>query len=354
MRRKMILIPIVFAVALGFLAHSTNVSAQKVIRWKGQMAFAPSKTGFGPFKIGQAGLGAYTPAWTDWLKKASGGRLVIDWAEPNAMFPVRDSDLAVGKNVAQISSGYSAYWRGRIPETDIETGGVFFWENEAQCFECLHKYGLYKAIQEVYAKHNLLWIPQHSDAVIGIATTFPAPNIDSIKGKKIRAVGMIADYIRALGGSPVSMPYGEIYMAMKLGTVDGVASGIGMLEDLKIKEIAKGFVHPPNINGALGSIIINMDAFKALPEDLQDLLQRDAPYVTYALSTMWHNQCVWIKNHAEKEYGIKMYAWSPEDIAKVTRIVMEEIYPRIAKRSKDCARLLEIVKRQMRDYGRID
>ena len=57
--------------------------------------------------------------------------------------------------------------------------------------------------------------------------------------------------------------------------------------------------------------------------------------------------------NAEKEYGVKLYAWSPEDIARLTQQTVDEIYPRIAAKSKDCAEMIEIVKKQMRDYGRI-
>ena len=47
----------------------------------------------------------------------------------------------MGKNVVQFAVTYPGYYGGRIPESDVETGGVFIWENEAQLFEALHKYG---------------------------------------------------------------------------------------------------------------------------------------------------------------------------------------------------------------------
>jgi TRAP-type C4-dicarboxylate transport system substrate-binding protein len=357
MRKKGILTAISFLLVLCFVLSPIVASAQKskpdVIRWKGQFTFSPSKTGFGPFKVGEAGVGAHTLMWTEWLKKASGGRLIIEWAEPGSIFPPSETDLAVGKNVVQIATSYASYYRGRIPETDVETGGVFLWENEEQVFECLHKYGLYPALQKVYAKHNLKWLPYHSNAIVGMFTNFPAPSPEAIKGKKIRAVGMWADYIKLLGGSPVSLSWGEQYMAMKLGTIDGIVAGAAIFEELKIKEVAKGYVYSPVISKAVANLVINMDAFNALPKDLQALLQRDTPYITYALSSNWYNQCTWALKNAEEEYGVQMYSWSPKDISNITKRVYDEIYPKISERSKDSAELMEIVKKQMRDYGRI-
>ena len=357
MKKRQLLTVVSFLLVLCFVLTPLVASAQKsqsdVIRWKGQFTFSPSKTGFGPFGVGQAGVGAHILMWTEWLKKASGGRLLIDWAEAGSIFPVTDSDLAVGKNVVQIATAYGSYYRGRIPETDVETGGVFLWENEEQLFECFHKYGLYPALQKVYAKHNLKWIPYHTNAIVGMFTNFPAPNPESIQGKKIRAVGMWADYIRLLGGSPVTLSWGEMYMAMKLGTIDGIVAGSAIFEELKIKEVAKGYVYSPVISKAHAGILINMDAFNALPKDLQALLQRDTPYVMYALSSNWYNQSIWCLKNAAEEYGVSMYAWSPKDIEKIMNLVVEEIYPKISGRSKANAELMEIVMKQMRDYGRI-
>lgn len=357
MRKTGILAVVIFLVMFGlFMVQLTSAQTTKpadVIHWKGQSCFPSTVAPYGPFGPGQTGTGAHGHMWSDWVKKATNGRLVIDWAEPGAIFPIVESDIAVAKNVVQISATYPSYYAGRIPESDVETGGVFQWENEEQVFECMNKYGLASAIKKVYEKRNLKWLPFHQDALVGLGTTFQAPNPASIKGKKIRAVGMWSDYIRMLGGSPVSLPWGEIYMAMKLGTIDGSLVGSGTLEELKLKEVVKSWVFFPRVSSAFCNFIINMDAWKALPQDLQILLERDTPYVIYALSSNYNNQCTWILKNSEQKYGVKLHAWSSEDAQKLTQQAVEEIYPRIAAKSKDTAELLEIVKKQMRDYGRI-
>jgi TRAP-type C4-dicarboxylate transport system substrate-binding protein len=344
---------VAFALIMGPIIVQAQTPKPSVIHWKGQCAYASTVAPFGPFGRGYAGTQAHFWWWADWVKKASGGRLVIDLVEPGAVFPITEADLAVGKGVLQLAIGMGNYFGGRVPESDIEAGGVFQWENNEQNYECITKYGLGQALQKVYARHNLMWLPGFADAIIGIGTNFPAPTPAALKGKKIRTIGMWADYIRILGGSPVTLPWGEMYMAMKLGTVDGYVAGPGVFEDLKMKEVTKGFVYPPLISLAPSGIIINMDAFKALPPDLQELLERDTAKVTYAGSSNLHNQQDWILKMAVKEYGVKIYAWSPEEIQHLTQQVMDEIYPRTAAKSKDCAELVEIVKKQMRDYGRI-
>jgi len=358
MKQKRSRIIVCVAVAVGLLLVSNiplaDAGKSDVITWKGQSCFASTSAPYGPFGPKQTGVMGGALMWTEWLKKASGGRLLIDWAEPGAIVPNSEVDTAVGKNVVQISYAYGAYYAGRIPETDVETGGVFLWEDLDQVFECMTKYGFYEAMQKIYAKHNIKYVPFPTNAIQGIGTGFPAPDPASFKGKKIRAIGMWGDYIKMLGGSPVHIPWGEIYMAVKLGTIDGWCGGAPALESLKLKEVTKGYVNPPQMSVANANILINMDAFNALPADLQGLLQRDAMYASFAYSSNWHNQCNWVLKNAKKEYGVTTYSWSSKDIDRLTRLAVEKIFPRIAKKSKGCAELLEIVKKQMRDYGRID
>jgi len=343
------------------LGNVSNAAAQAtpsgpkggVIKWRGQQNFPTKMPAYGPFGVGQAGVHSMILEWTEWVKKSTGGRLIIDWAEPGAIYPPFEADIAIGKGAIQIAVSFGNYYTGRIPEGDIEGGLVFAWPNAAAEFECLYNYGLYGEMKKVYAERNINWFPFHSDAIVGLGSQFPAANPEAIKGKKIRAVGLWGNLVAMLGGSPVAIPWGEIYMGMKLHTIDGWIAGSAALEEIKLKEVTKGFVYSPRIQNALLNILINKDAFNALPKDIQELLERDNRYVLNALSSKWHQQCEWVIADAKEKYGMVPYAWSPEDVKKVTEKAVETLYPTVAAKSPRCARLVDIVKKQMKDYGRI-
>lgn len=352
-RRKFLKISAATGIALMASSAKPVLSQPKVMKWKGQTCFPSTVAPYGPYRQGETGLFAGIKQWSEWLARRTGGRLVIDWAEPGAIFPITESDKAVGQGVVQIAYVYGAYYAGRIPETDIETGGLFFWEDSSQYYECLHKYGLFKVLQKVYAKRDIFWLPHHHAAIVGVGTMFPAPTPETIKGKKIRTIGLWGDYIKMLGGTPVSIPWGDVYMGAKLGTVDGWCAGVASLEELKLKEVTKGYVASPIISQAEGGILIHKPTYDALPKDIQEILQNEAPHWTYFTSTHWHNQCLWTLRNAKEEYGVIPYYWSPEDSDRVVKQTAETIYPKIAAKSADCAELMEIVKKQMRDYRRI-
>jgi len=257
--------------------------------------------------------------------------------------------------VIQVAVSGGGYFAGRMPEGEIEGSLPFAVESAEQEYDLYYRYGLFEAMQKVYAERGIYFLPFPTDAIVGLGTSFQAPNPEAVKGKKIRTPGGLwADYIRAIGGNPVVLPWGEIYMGMKLGTIEGWVAGTAALESLKLKEVTKSFVYSPKISTAMTNLLINMDAYKALPKDIQELIDKDSRYVAYAMSQKWHNQCLWALANANKEYGINTYAWSSEDSKRVTKIAVETIFPKVAAKSARCAELLNIVKKQMKDYGRIE
>ena len=338
-----VLTVLAFTLTVGYAAETKTV-----INWTGQY-WAPSTMPYGPFGEDYAGLNAMYKLWSQWLEDATDGLLKIKWVEAGSVFPVTAADLEVGKGTLPIAASSGLYYRGRFPEGDIESGGVFFWKSESEAYEAYYKYGMWEAINKLYAERNLVFFPIHGDSLNGIGVTFD----DSIKGKKIRGVGIQGDYIALLGGSPVAIPLGETYMALKLGTADGWVAATGLLESLKYKEVTKGFVLEPRPSSTVVNIIINKDAFNSLPQDIQDTLMKESRYAGYAASTTWRNQCNWALEQAQKNYGLKVYIWSQEDQAKARKLVIDNLWPKMAKASPGSAQLMEIIYKQARDYGRI-
>src|SRR3546814_16955298 len=59
-----------------------------------------------------------------------------------------------------------------------------------------------------------------------IVSTFPVKSPADLKGKKVRVFSEgLADEIRAFGGSPVKLPFSEVYTAMQYGTIDAAVTG---------------------------------------------------------------------------------------------------------------------------------
>ena len=76
-------------------------------------------------------------------------------------------------------------------------------------------------------------------------------------GRQIRALGVYGKYVQKLGASAVVVPGAEMYMAMKLGTIDGAIYGATGLQDVKLHEVVKYYTLPTAAQIAL-SLLVNL------------------------------------------------------------------------------------------------
>ncbi|MFB3895105.1 MAG: hypothetical protein ACE14V_02265 [bacterium] len=117
----------------------------------------------------------------------------------------------------------------------------------ACCFSVAYAQNIEKPDKDKLVAEETTWSPAYKDESVEVVAAKFGKQFDkkvivssSIKGKKIRAAGgALSYYVEAIGGTPVPVPYSEVYMAMKLGTVDGFMQGIVDLEDQKLKEVTK-------------------------------------------------------------------------------------------------------------------
>ena len=101
----------------------------KVIKWRGQSYFPTAVTPYGHFTQKQAGVFAGIREYGEWLENISGGILEITWADPGAIVPQADQDIAVGDGTLDIATGYAGVYAGRLPEANIETDLPFAFED---------------------------------------------------------------------------------------------------------------------------------------------------------------------------------------------------------------------------------
>lgn len=105
----------------------------------------------------------------------------------------------------------------------------------------------------------------------------PIKSPADMKGLKIRTppIESIIKCMQALGANPVSIPYGETYMALKTGVADGQENPLANIGDMKFHEVQKYLTlidyqfHPEPFD-------VNLAWFNALPKDLQKILEEGA------------------------------------------------------------------------------
>ena len=313
----------------------------KVIYWKGQNSYVGGTSG------------GYMPHLADWIKKQTGGRLILDISPPGAIVPVAEQYTAVSKKALDFAGQYfSGYYTGLFPETNIEQGLPFAWQTMEEAVRAFYYYGLYEEFQKIYEKRGIKWFPGFPDAIYHLGTQFPVKSFKDIKGKKIRALGIAGNYVKLLGGAPVTMPVVEIYMASKLRTIDGCIGGMAYAEDLKLKEVWTHYIVDPNMSTLVTNYLFNLDSWNALPDDIKKIIEdglvaQSNWYTHIKQVTNWS-----IAQEASRSHGLKLVTLPPEEKAEIMKLAMP-VWDSVAAKSPSCAKLVDIVKKQMRDLNRI-
>ena len=126
---------------------------------------------------------------------------------------------------------------------------------------------------EMFAKKGLKLLSMGTWPSQQIFSTVPIRTIADWKGKKIRVYGSdSANITRMLGGSPVSIAFGEVYSALEKKTVDGAMTSATNAEPMKFFEVAKYLDYWYLAGAAQEWLVANQKAWDALPKDLQQVV----------------------------------------------------------------------------------
>ncbi|MBT9142102.1 MAG: Lactate-binding periplasmic protein [Syntrophomonadaceae bacterium] len=208
----------------------------------------------------------------------SGGRLRITPFPPGGIVPTFEKFDALRLGVFDAMQTFETYWAGiepaMVPLSSVPLGFTDRYQYEAWFWEG----GGVELAREIYARFNIYYIgpviygPEFQHMRAG----HPVRTFEDYRGKSMRFPGGIqADIMSAAGVSVVVLPGGEVYPALAKGLLDGADfASLAVNYDLGWHEITKWIIkpgfHQPTTNTGISA---NMDSWKALPPDLQAILE---------------------------------------------------------------------------------
>jgi TRAP-type C4-dicarboxylate transport system substrate-binding protein len=100
-----------------------------------------------------------------------------------------------------------------------------------------------------------------------------AADINNLKTRTYDKNG--ANFLRELGGSPLSLPWGEVYSSLRTGMIDSVLTSAESTKNGKFWEVLGNFT---NINYAfpLNMVTINLDYWDSMTKDQQSAMLKAA------------------------------------------------------------------------------
>ncbi|GGA50717.1 TRAP transporter substrate-binding protein [Okeania sp. KiyG1] len=185
---------------------------------------------------------------------------------------------AVQQGTVQCGHTPSYYYKGKNPALVFATSVPFGFTAQQQNAWLYHGGGL-EAIQNVYAQFNIINFPAgNTGAQMGGWFRREINTVADLNGLKMRIPGLGGDVMSKLGVNVQVLPGGEVYLALERGAIDAAEfSGPYDDEKLGLYRAAKYYYYPGWWEpGPTLDLLVNLDAWKKLPREYQEIFQTAA------------------------------------------------------------------------------
>ncbi|MEJ2660965.1 MAG: TRAP transporter substrate-binding protein DctP [Desulfobacteraceae bacterium] len=253
---------LVMVVSFGMLNTSWAAEKQTVFKWA---TYIP-KNDVDPQSA--------TLQWfADEFEKRTNGRYAIKIFWSGTLAKVKEIPWAVRDGLADMGDLVTPYFPDHFPINNVgcfvvpmglttdELGKTYFYLHEK-----------YPAFKKEFADQNLIAIGFRPLESYGFLTREPHHSLSELKGSKIRSFGKAwPAFIKAAGGTPVSVATPEMYEALERGVLNSTPIGITLANRWKVDQVAKYFMGP--FTPIMGHcLLMNLKTHEELPQDVKAIL----------------------------------------------------------------------------------
>ena len=296
----------------------------------------------------KAYMGQTTKFFAKRVEELTNGNVKIKVFWPGQLVRTKEAFDALGKGMIDAYSGSMLYFAGYVPEVNCEWL-PFGWANPEEAREMYEKRGWLDLMRKATDKHGVRYIAPMCVASMGLITKFPVQSVTDLRGRKIRAVGMEAKIMDALGAAPVAIAGAEQYMALKRGTVEGTDYPFYTIGKYKFYEVCKYIIRPALHTPGIIEILMNKQVYGSLPGEYQIAVDRagwEAFLRTVRLSPTWDEKAY--KTCKEKNVTIiNLDKKAVEGFRKATL----PLWNRMEKRNPLTSRLVISLKGYLKEKG---
>ncbi len=289
-------------------------------------------------------MGQTTVFFADRVKALTNGEVTVKVFWPGQLVKTKEAFDSLKQGMIDGYSGSMLYFAGSVPEVNCEWL-PFGWASPKEAADIYKNHGWLELMREATAKHGVRYIAPMATASMGLITKFPVRKVEDLKGRKIRAVGMEAKIIAALGGSTVSISGAEQYMALKQGVVEGTDYPFYTIGKYKFYEVCNYITRPALHTPGMVEILINNDVYNSLSKANQKAIDQagwEAFMRTVELNEKWDQEAY----ATCKEKNVEMIDLTPQALNEF-RTKINPLWDKLAAKSDISKRLVESLKAYM-------
>jgi len=304
------------------LATST-ANAKSSIKWKMVTTWPKNFPGLGTGANNLAKL----------ITEMSGGRLKVKVYGAKELVPPFEVFDAVSRGTAQMGHGASYYWKGKTEAAQFFSA-VPFGLTAQEMNGWLYHGGGMELWQETYKKFGIIPAAAGNTGV-QMAGWFNKKinSVKDLQGLKMRIPGLGGEVLKRAGGTPVSLPGGEIFTSLKTGAIDAT-EWVGPYNDLAfgLHKAAKFYYYPGwHEPGTTLEALINKEAFEALPKDLQSIVLNACKIANQDMNTEYTTRNQQALDTLVNKHKVKVLKLPDEVLATLQKLSDEVIKDVAAK-----------------------
>ncbi len=281
------------------------------------------------------GLGSSPEHFANAVNTMSGGRLTIKVYGGGEIVPALEVFSAVSQGTAEMGHAAGYYWKGKIPAAPFFTS-VPFGLTAQEMNGWLHYGGGLELWREAYAPFNIIPFAAGNTGV-QMAGWFNREinNLSDLKGLKMRIPGVGGEVFSRAGGTAVTLPGSELYTSLQTGVIDAT-EWVAPYNDMSLglHEVAKYYYYPGwHEPGPTLELLVNKDAFEALPEDLQMMVEVAARFANQDMLDEYtaRNNAAYIDLQENSDVEIRKL---PDDVIRALHRASDEYLKDIAEQDE--------------------
>ena len=288
------------------------------------------------------GLGTGAQRFAKRLADMSDGRIVVNYFAANERVKAFDSFDEVASGNAQMYHAAEYYWKGKHPGFAYFTSvpfGLTYTEMNAWI-----RFGVGQELwDELSAEYGLKGLMCGNTGVqMGGWFRKEMNSVDDFKGLKMRMPGLGGDVLAKLGGSPVSLPGGQIYENLVSGAIDAT-EWVGPWNDyiMKFYEAAKYYYFPGmHEPGAMLALGMNNEWWQGLSKGDQLMIEAASSMENDVMMSEYNAKNGEYLAKLVNEHGVKVREFS-DDIYDAFGEAAEEVFDTVKSHSDLANRIHE-------------
>jgi len=248
----------------------------------------------------------------------------------------------MGQGVIEFGSTVLGYVAGDDPENEaVDLAGFSADIDVARKVSEAWKPVLAELYEKKHGIKLLAVFPFHAQVMY---CKSPISGLDDLKGKKVRTFSKsLSEFVEAVGGTGVNIPFGEVVPALQKGVADCAITGALSGNLAKWHEVTD-YLYAMPVGWSMVMHGVNMKAWNKLPEKVRSFLEKEI--------AVWEDE-VWAAADAETQAGLacntggectagnaakmKLVQVSDQDKKRLQEIMRTVIVPKWAKRcGKTC------------------